>query len=405
MGSCTPLSYWTHDNTSCAATGKWACVKTSKGGAGTFTTEQACIDSDGCDVTYIRNYCDTAIGKWKCIYGQPQPGKPFYTDPIDETARISCENDLADGTCKAAWNGRWSRDNNGACDWATGRYSCIKDNNGKYQGSAGSDLPPSICTTDSSCFIPYLQGSCDDSTGNYSCQAVNYWDPNDPKLYLTKTQCEQAWGCGDKWRQGKCDWTTGKWICSRCTNPNDLTGCNYESESSCVEAIGCTVPVTRYSRVEGSCVNSRWQCQENQNGNFSDLNLCQNGACDEKKEWVYDTCNTQTGNWSCHKTTPDLGVFTTEEDCQKFDGCEVEKKCSVCSRAGYNGPDKSGGDYNCDGVVNLGDYAVWLNEFIKLVYREAITGYEADGDCFRNPELNFGTSLSDYSFWRDKYLH
>jgi len=53
----------------------------------------------------------------------------------------------------------------------------------------------------------------------------------------------------------------------------------------------------------------------------------------------------------------------------------------------------------------LGDYAVWLNEFIKLVYREAITGYEADGDCFRNPELNFGTSLSDYSFWRDKYLH
>ena len=59
----------------------------------------------------------------------------------------------------------------------------------------------------------------------------------------------------------------------------------------------------------------------------------------------------------------------------------------------YDGSDKNGGDYNCDGVINGADYVVWRNEFIDK------TGtLNSDGNC------DGKISISDYSKWREMYL-
>lgn len=71
--------------------------------------------------------------------------------------------------------------------------------------------------------------------------------------------------------------------------------------------------------------------------------------------------------------------------------------CLRCSevKSNYSGPEKSGGDYNCDGAVNGGDYVVWRNEFLDKLVGSRL---QADGNCDKR------VSIADYSIWREAYL-
>lgn len=71
--------------------------------------------------------------------------------------------------------------------------------------------------------------------------------------------------------------------------------------------------------------------------------------------------------------------------------------CVRCKdlKINYVGQDITGGDYNCDGIVTLGDFTVWRNEGID---NELNVPVRSDGDCSGKVTVN------DYSWWRKKYL-
>lgn len=71
--------------------------------------------------------------------------------------------------------------------------------------------------------------------------------------------------------------------------------------------------------------------------------------------------------------------------------------CVKCEdiKADYVGPNKNGGDYNCDGTLGGGDFSVWRDEAID---KEINTPIASDGDCSGQ------STVSDYSWWRQKYL-
>jgi len=65
-------------------------------------------------------------------------------------------------------------------------------------------------------------------------------------------------------------------------------------------------------------------------------------------------------------------------------------------KTNYVGPDKWGGDYNCDGILSGGDFSVWRNEAIDGEYVEGRV--DADGTC------DGRSTVADYSRWREELL-
>ena len=152
---------------------------------------------------------------------------------------------------------------------------------------------------------------------------------------------------------------------------------------------------------------------------FADKASCENDVGCDVTFYRY-VCNPVTGNWSC-VNTPQTGqpsysevtygsAAAAEQKCITDDPSDLCKKtstCSVCSeeKNGYVGPDKSGGDYNCDGVLTTGDYIVWRGEYLDYVLKRINKNrYVANGNCKNNPDLYYLTGTRDYSLWRENYL-
>lgn len=166
--------------------------------------------------------------------------------------------------------------------------------------------------------------------------------------------------------------------------------------------------------------DSRWMCTETTTvTKFADKASCENDVGCDVTFYRY-TCNPVTGNWSC-VNTPQTGqpsysevtygsAAAAEQKCITDDPSDLCKKtstCSVCSeeKNGYVGPDKSGGDYNCDGVLTTGDYIVWRGEYLDYVLKRINKNrYVANGNCKNNPDLYYLTGTRDYSLWRENYL-
>lgn len=149
-------------------------------------------------------------------------------------------------------------------------------------------------------------------------------------------------------------------------------------------------------------------------------------ACDQNKQTcveavkkcTYGTLIIPASNKACSGNLlldcPAAGGTPTVTDCttsgQICDGsqkaCVVAKKCSVCAdtKVNYVGDDKKGADYNCDGIVNMGDYVIWRNEYVDKLNGKTQTRYEANGNCHFDPATKFVTGLDDYSLWRQTYL-
>ncbi len=68
--------------------------------------------------------------------------------------------------------------------------------------------------------------------------------------------------------------------------------------------------------------------------------------------------------------------------------CEMEDE-------NYEGMDKWGGDYNCDGSLTGGDFMIWRIEFLDKIVGDFL---KSDGNC------DGKVSLADYSKWREEYL-
>lgn len=166
--------------------------------------------------------------------------------------------------------------------------------------------------------------------------------------------------------------------------------------------------------------DSRWMCTETTTvTKFADKASCENDVGCDVTFYRY-VCNPVTGNWSC-VNTPQTGqpsysevtygsAAAAEQKCITDDPSDLCKKtstCSVCSeeKNGYVGPDKSGGDYNCDGVLTTGDYIVWRGEYLDYVLKRVNKNrYVANGNCKSNSDLYYLTGTRDYSLWRENYL-
>jgi len=68
--------------------------------------------------------------------------------------------------------------------------------------------------------------------------------------------------------------------------------------------------------------------------------------------------------------------------------------CKVINKVSDKGT--KGGDYNCDNVVNIGDYSIWRKEFVDKITKDGHV--MSDGNCD-------GVSDSgDYSAWRNNFI-
>jgi len=65
-------------------------------------------------------------------------------------------------------------------------------------------------------------------------------------------------------------------------------------------------------------------------------------------------------------------------------------------KTNYTGPNKWGGDYNCDGILSGGDFSVWRNEAIDKEF--VGTRVESDGTC------DGRSTVADYARWREELL-
>jgi hypothetical protein len=166
--------------------------------------------------------------------------------------------------------------------------------------------------------------------------------------------------------------------------------------------------------------DSRWMCTETTTvTKFADRVSCENDVGCDATFYRY-TCNPVTGNWNC-ANTPQSGkpsyseatygsVSAAQQACivdDASDLCKKTQSCSVCAeeKTGYQGPDKKGGDYNCDGSLTTGDYIVWRGEYLDYVIKNISKNrYLANGNCAVNPDLYYLTGTRDYSLWREMYL-
>jgi hypothetical protein len=98
----------------------------------------------------------------------------------------------------------------------------------------------------------------------------------------------------------------------------------------------------------------------------------------------------------------DFVIFTNKSAMVYTNSCTPDeaKKCKVCEEGKG---DKSKGDANCDGKVDLQDFEIWRNEYFDVNVEEAEDyNWQADFNCsgrgLKRP------TMSDFSIWRMNFF-
>ena len=91
----------------------------------------------------------------------------------------------------------------------------------------------------------------------------------------------------------------------------------------------------------------------------------------------------------------DKDQFQDEDVCLVIDHSECKFRCEQI-KTNYIGPNKWGGDYNCDGALTGGDFSVWRDEAIDKEF--VGTRVESDGTC------DGRSTVADYARWREEFL-
>jgi hypothetical protein len=77
---------------------------------------------------------------------------------------------------------------------------------------------------------------------------------------------------------------------------------------------------------------------------------------------------------------------------------DVGNGCFLLKGSVYIGPNTNGGDYNCDGVVDIADYSVWRKEFVDRQKWVEGSNWWADVDGIGN------VKTTGYSTWRNVFF-
>lgn len=252
-----------------------------------------------------------------------------------------------------------------------------------------TNTPTNTPTPGSGSGIPFTRVP---DNGNYVCEDGHFKCLADPQgTFKGGTTDENRSAC-----QGPAGGCNVEKRYQRLLNPNNNPICtngkyqcveNLTSEMNLMACEASCVDPKHYSRVINGgnfvCENTRYKCYENVSGDFfwEDSDAKNLANC----QGEYNSCT-----WTTITPTITLTPTPTSTPTPGFN-------CGLCSfqKSGYYGPEKTGGDYNCDGIVNMGDYVVWRREYIDKIIGNIL---KSDGDC------DGRVTTADYSKWREKYL-
>jgi hypothetical protein len=232
------------------------------------------------------------------------------------------------------------------------------------------------------------------------------------KVCNSKDECEAICkppvknNCGDVIHGGKkCD-TEKSWVtCNDGTWGEPKGDCKVDQKCVAGDCVSC-------GKLNEVC------CADKQCGDT--LTCSSEGKCVKKEEpksckdyngimvGVGETgCNTKESFATCVNDKE----WKDENRCVQrcIDGsCKQISDCKVNKGIDYRGPNAIGGDFDCDGVVDIGDYSVWRKEFLdgkrwkdstdkinwwaNVVDKDGIGGY---------PDKQ--TNSHVYSLWREKF--
>ncbi len=319
-------------------------------------------------------------------------GTPAVKSCTGETNR--CVSDYYRGYCKSnVWTTEYCQYGctNGICDAATGcgnaqdvgQKKCSSDT---VRMECGYNEREEIawmyfgCPTGSSC----KSGTCVNTSGTpvvKSCSGETQRCLSDFYRGYCRNNVWTTEYCANGCTNGVCDTNTppytGNPSVPTSTYPNDDND-NRQSTATPTSPLSCNgqpKPAEKCSvngnlEIDPKCVNNVWDYN---------IQTCNQNGREEVCGGECYVCNSAGGSWT--------------KDPSKC----VNMMCTQCPAG--SGGDKSKGDADCNGIIDVNDVSIWLQDFknseLGTTYS---TSWRADFDC------NGTVDVNDKSIWRTQFL-